>query len=358
VTEAIAQQSTEWPVVQTDAGFVTLATADALGARAAEWRAWATNAAASAQALSSQAEDHLAAAGEMLVAHSTEWSVPSDLQATVQQARALNERVAADDARDAALKGQEPTAGFFGRIGARHEEHQVKQDRSNSAGKLRALLIPIARSAPAASVAAADTERNAATDLETQARSLEAQVAAAQGRASEWDQEVERRKEAIKAMGFDSLYEAAVLQTTGAQPVDAPLVLKGAERAYVSVPATLARMVTRTHYVGGSSGLSFPIGHTGIRYRVGAFRGEPVHQQSLSKLDSGTFVLTNQRMAYVGRTKSTSVALRKVMHVEVFNDGLSIAREGKENPDFFLMSNPKHTVFLLNWFLAKQSGSS
>jgi hypothetical protein len=70
------------------------------------------------------------------------------------------------------------------------------------------------------------------------------------------------------------------------------------------------------------------------------------------------FVVTNQRVAYVGRTKATTVALAKVIHVEVYNDGLSIAREGKETPDFYLMPNPKHALFLLNWALGKQSGSS
>jgi len=157
-------------------------------------------------------------------------------------------------------------------------------------------------------------------------------------------------------MGFDSLYTAAVLQTAGAQPVDAPLVLKSRERAYLAEPATLARMVTRTHYVGGSSGFSFPIGHTGIRYRVGRFSGHPVQQQALNRLDTGTFVLTDQRVAYVGRTKSTSVPLAKLLHLEIYDDALSIAREGKENPDFYLMDKPKYAAFLLNWLLARQPG--
>jgi len=159
-------------------------------------------------------------------------------------------------------------------------------------------------------------------------------------------------------MGFDSLYEAAVLQTMGAQVVDSPLVLNNGEQAYLSAPATLARMTTRTHFVGGSSGFSFPIGHTGIRYRVGSFSGEPVHPQSLTKLNAGTLVFTNQRVAYVGQTKSTSVVLNKLLHVEVYNDGISIAREGRENPDFYLVSNPKHVLFLLNWILARRAGSS
>ena len=38
------------------------------------------------------------------------------------------------------------------------------------------------------------------------------------------------------------------------------------------------------------------------------------------------------------------------MRVEIYNDAISGAHEGKENPDF-LISDPKHAVFLLNWFL-------
>jgi hypothetical protein len=219
------------------------------------------------------------------------------------------------------------------------------------------LSFRFARAAPTTTVAGVEDRRKEAADLQSQATTLDDQVKAADGWAAAFEAEVARRREAIKAMGFDSLYEAARLQTSEAPPVDSPLLLKTGEHAYVSVPATLARMLTRTHFVGGSSGFSFPIGHTGIRYRIGSFRGQPVHQESLAKIDTGTLVVTNQRVAYVGRTKSTSVPLSKVMHVEVFIDGLSIAREGKENPDLFLLSDPKHVVFLMNWCLAPHSTS-
>ena len=334
---------------------MTLAPIGDLQSRASQWRDWAATTRAAAQSLRSQAEDRWANAGAILVARGSEWPVPANVQATLQQAAALIVQITADDQTTASLKERESSAGLLGRIGVSHQEHALERDRSKSAGRLRSLLIPIARSAPAATISEADEERKAAVDLETQAGILDAQIRDADAWASACDGEVGRRKDALKAMGFDSLYEAAVLRTSGAPPVDSPLVLKSGERAYLSVPATLARMVRKTRYVGGSSGFSFPIGHTGIRYRVGSFSGQPVHQESLTKLDAGTFIVTNQRVAYVGRTKSTSVTVAKIMHVEVYNDGLSIAREGKENPDFYLMPNPKHAVFLLNWVLGKAS---
>jgi hypothetical protein len=351
------QPDAVWQVVQTDAGPITVVPIGDLQTRAKNWRDWATNAKASALALRSQAEDRWAAAGATLVAQSAEWVVPAELQAAVQRSRSVTEQIAADDQTAAALKDEESSAGVIGRIGVRHHEHQVEGDRSTAAAQLRQVLIPIARSAPATTILEAENERKAAAGLESQAAALESQVQAAQNWASAIDGEVERRHEAIRAMGFDSLYETALLQTSGAPSVDSPLVLKKGEQAYLSVPATLARMTTRTHYVGRSSGFSFPIGHTGIRYRVGGFRGEPVHQQSLTKLDVGTFVLTNQRAAYVGQTKSTSTPLNKVLHVEVYDDAISLEREGRENPDFYLMERPKYAVFVMNWALSKQAVS-
>jgi len=358
MSQMAGQQSIGWRVVQTDAGPVTLASVEALQARAVQLRDWIATAAASAQALHTQAEDQLAAVGSTLVARPTDWAIPGDLQPTTQQAKVLTEQVAADDQQAAALKGDEATAGIFGRIGVKHHEHQVEQDRSQAATQLHGLLVSIARSAPPSTFPEADQQRKVAFDLETQAGQVDAQIQSAQASAKACDDEVVHRQEAIKAMGFDSLYEAARLKTSGAQPVDSPLILKAGEQAYLSVPATLARMTTRTHYTGHSSGFSFPIGHTGIRYRVGSFRGQPVQQQSLTKLDTGTFVLTNKRLGYVGQTKSMSVALDKLMHFEIYNDALSVAREGKENPDFYLMPNPKYVAFLLNWVLAKQSGTA
>jgi hypothetical protein len=153
-------------------------------------------------------------------------------------------------------------------------------------------------------------------------------------------------------MGFDSLYAAAYFTRYGPSPLDnPPLIVKSGERAYLAVPATLARMATRTHYVGGSQGFSFPVGHTGIRYRVGTFRGHPVHEAAISDVDTGTLVLTNLRLAFVGRTKSVAVPYTKLMHVEAYSDALAVFNERRENPDFYKIGQPKWVLFHINWLL-------
>ncbi len=347
--------TSDWPVIQTEAGPVTLASIEALRSRATQLQDWATKAQASATALHDQAAEHLAAAGAILVPRSKEWSVPQALQDGVDRAAALVTQISDNDHSAEDLKLKQSQGGVFDRFGAWRQGRAVRNDRSNKAAQLRALLIEISKSAPTATLHEADAEVASGKNAEAQAKALDQQIQAAKGSADQMSREVGRRNDAMRAMGFDSLYEAAVLQTSGAQPVDSPLVLHSGERAYLSVPATLARYATRTHYVGGSSGFSFPIGHTGIRYRVGAFRGHPVQHQALTKLDAGTFVLTNQRVAFIGHSKSTNTALGKLMHVEVFTDAISVFQEGRENPDFYLMAGSRHAVFLLNWSLGKQA---
>jgi hypothetical protein len=129
------------------------------------------------------------------------------------------------------------------------------------------------------------------------------------------------------------------------------LILKRGERAAVVASATLARQQTQRQWVGASQGFSFPIGHTGIRYRVGSFHGHPIEQQSIVKVDTGTLVVTNQRIAFIGHGKSTSVLLTKLLHIQVYSDAVAVFQEGREKPNFYLTARPKYVVFMVNWFL-------
>ena len=169
--------------------------------------------------------------------------------------------------------------------------------------------------------------------------------------ASAASAELKRRTDAEREMGFDAPYTAAYLKTYGPPEVQSPLVLKRGERACMVAPATLARQQTRRQWVGGNQGFSFPIGHTGIRYRVGSFHGHPIQQQFLGKLDFGTLVISNQRIAFIGKVKSTSVPFAKLLHVECYADAVAVFQEGRENPDFYLTAQPKYALFMINWFL-------
>jgi hypothetical protein len=197
-----------------------------------------------------------------------------------------------------------------------------------------------------------------ATQLQTQAaasaeqsRSLALAARARSDEAATISEEIERRRQSVKQIGFDALYTTAYLQCFGAPPVDNPLVPKKGEQAFLVQTATLARQATKTQFVGGSHGFSFPIAHTGIRYRVGSYRGHAVQQSYIAHVDHGNLVITNQRIAFVGAVKGVSVNLEKILHVEVYNDAVAVFREGKEAPDFYLVSQPQLALFYLNYVL-------
>lgn len=174
-------------------------------------------------------------------------------------------------------------------------------------------------------------------------------------RAAALKEELERRIQTINQTGYDYLYEAACIKKAGLIPVPVPLMLKSGESGYMSVTASLARYVSSTRYVGGSHGVSIPLGH-GFRYRVGAFAGQPVKSTELSEVDTGTVVLTNQRLVFVGAQKSVAVPIEKILSLEVFPDGLSVHREGKEAPDIFVFDRAARLAAMLN--LLHQGASS
>jgi hypothetical protein len=244
-------------------------------------------------------------------------------------------------------------SGLVGRVSTWNEHRQVSAEMSKTLGQLDPVLAQIGRQSPSPATGDADVLGSQATAAEGQAKELEAQSNQAVALAASSNDEVKRRTASVREMGFDALYTTAYLNQYGAQSMESPLLLKRGELAYLSVPATLARQQTRRQWVGGSSGVSIPIGHTGIRYRVGSFRGHPLEQQFIGKLGSGSLVITNQRLAFIGTTKSTSVAVSKLLHVECYSDALAVFQESRETPDFYFVGQPKLMLFWINWVLGR-----
>src|SRR6266849_774624 len=341
------------PVVTTDGGPVTLADMPALKARAEAAQERVAALSIEASSLRELARNLWIQRGTILFSKINEWSPPAPLQAPIQEATALRQRVDADNSRLEAIH-TEPHPGISGLVGKAagwSQAQQVSHDRAGAEANLQPILLQIGQQAPDITVPDSDLVRSQARAAVAEAEQREAQTSEAAATVASTNAELQRRSVSQREMGFDALYLAAYLQTYGPQPIESPLVLKKGEIACLAVPATLARQQTRRQWVGRSSGFSFPIGHTGIRYRVGSFRGHPIEQQFMSKLGPGTLVVTNQRIAFVGQSKSVAIQLTKVMHVEAYTDAVAVLHEGKENADYFLTTTPKQTVFYINWAL-------
>jgi hypothetical protein len=346
------------PVVATDSGPVTLVELAELRGQLDALLHQADSLAAEGRSLRSLAEGLWSQRGRLLVERAAGWVATPEMAKLMRIAAPLEQSVEADDDKLQSIHGLERrgVGGLLGKVGDWSESRKTSSERARLDSQLHPLLVQIGQQAPAVTVFEADSVRAQALAADTQAQQIESQAAAATATAKAAQQEVQRRSDAEHEMGFDAPYLAASLRANGPQPIQSPLILKRGEQACMAVAATLARQQTRRQWVGGSQGLSFPIGHTGIRYRVGSFRGHPVEQQLLGKLDTGTLVVTNQRLAFIGSTKSTSVVLPKLLHIECYSDALAVFQEGREKPDFFYVAQPKYVLFYINWFLNQATG--
>ena len=301
------------------------------------------------------AEDLWVQVGQSLISQRDHWSGSPAIAEVAQQAISLSEKVATDDSQLESLHSREHhgIGGLASKLGGWNESRRISVDRETLKSQLRPLWARIGRLSSEVTLPEIDSIRGPAVAAEAQAQELEQQALSVITTANATNEELKRRTDSKKEMGFDAPYLAGYLKAHGPQAVESPVILKRGEAACWVAPASLARNQTRRQWVGGSQGFSFPIGHTGIRYRVGSFHGHPIEQQSLTKLDSGTLVITNQRIAFIGRTKSTSIPFAKLLHVECYSDGVGVFVEGRENPDFYLTPVPKYALFMINWFLSQ-----
>lgn len=297
-----------------------------------------------------------ARAGAILVQRRREWD-SAPLATLIDQAAAEWRQVYEDDRKVAELEGRphRGLAGLFRHLADEMEKHRLRGERERLSWDLRRRLSQIAQQAPAVTVPEADSLRAQISALQERIGERLWAAEALRDRAATLEEEAERRQRSVAKLGFDAPYTAARFQTQGPPSVESPVVLHPGEVARATLAATLARQRTRTTYVGGSSGFSVPIGHTGIRYRVGSFRGHAVQTQYLDELGEGTLVLTNQRLVFLGHAVSVTLPLRKIVHVEQYRDGLSIFSESHQNPDFYLCRQPDYFLFCLNWVLAHEA---
>ncbi|HZK75210.1 MAG TPA: hypothetical protein VFD88_14575 [Clostridia bacterium] len=340
-------------VVATDGGAVTLIDLATLRVRVDSLRSQADSLTIEGRSLRSLGEGLWIERGKVLLKKAAEWAVPPQLAQLVGQAASLEQNVEADDAKLQSIHDQERRGlgGLVGKVGDWSEGRKASADRAKLDAQMHPLLLQFGHQAPEVTLPEADSLRVQALAADNQAMQLEGQAARITATADLAREEVQRRTDAELEMGFDAPYLAATLHTSGPMAIESPLILKRGEQASLAVEATLARQQTRRQWVGGSQGFSFPIGHTGIRYRVGSFRGHPVEQEQLGKLDGGTLVVTNQRLAFIGSTKSTSVVFAKLLHVECYSDALAVFQEGREKADYYYVAQPKYVLFFINWFL-------
>ena len=77
---------------------------------------------------------------------------------------------------------------------------------------------------------------------------------------------------------------------------------------------------TPSSYVGGSSGVSIPVGG-GVRFRVGAMRGQVIPGEELQMdKDQGVVMLTTERLIFTGPIKTQEWKFDKLLQISTTDD--------------------------------------
>jgi hypothetical protein len=117
---------------------------------------------------------------------------------------------------------------------------------------------------------------------------------------------------------------------------DSRLMSKRGEVVHLEQPASLMKEVSVRQYVGGYSGWSFPIGKTGIRYRVGGVRGHSeVVGTQLQVADAGTLVISSVRAVFIGGKSTIEMPYAKLVGVQVFTDGIRFNLSNRQKAPLF-----------------------
>jgi hypothetical protein len=139
------------------------------------------------------------------------------------------------------------------------------------------------------------------------------------------------------------LEQAAVASINGGTlpEVASPHILaKKGEIVHYECAASLMKDVAVRQYQGGNSGFSFPIGHTGVRYRVGATKGHSVQVGTqLQVADIGLLSITNKRAVYSGTRKTLDMPYSKLVNLTAYLDGIQFHLSNRVNAP--LLTVPK-----------------
>ncbi|MGH7860868.1 MAG: hypothetical protein ACRENM_04230 [Candidatus Dormibacteraceae bacterium] len=344
-----ATPSPAFKSVDVEGGSVRLASVAELQAAEAAAKALATQLESDSKGAAANYWSRSAEAGAILAARRADW--PSGaLTTALGQLDQIQAGVVADEAKIAAIEadGHHGLGGLVKRMGDAFARSRLASEETTLHRQLARCAAQLSVQAPRTTIPEADSIRQSANLLSVRFHDLDQQAKDSLAQAADLEGEVKRRQDSIRATGFDALLAAARVSVGQWPSVSSPALLRPGEKAYFESDAVLARHRTSTHYSGRSQGFSIPLGHTGIRYRVGSFSGHPVQQDVIADLDSGQVVITSQRVVYVGQQRSVSIDLAKLVSIQAYTDAVAVFHQGKEAPDLFKLHAPHQFVFWVN----------
>lgn len=146
--------------------------------------------------------------------------------------------------------------------------------------------------------------------------------------------------------GLNGLNEMPVID-------DPEMILQKNETCFLRIPANLVEFKTKSHYVGGHSGISIRLSKS-VRWNTGAFKGEQVTEEVREITDSGCLMVTNKRAVFVGELKNVVYPLVKIVNVTKWPDAVAFQKENEEVNKCFILTSEYavHAVGMVTQYFA------
>ena len=109
-------------------------------------------------------------------------------------------------------------------------------------------------------------------------------------------------------------------------------ILKKNEILHWTTPAAfqkLKKKVNKINYAGPAYSVRIC---KGVSYRAGSMKIAKEVSEYWAIIDTGTFILTNQRIAYIGDNQSFSFGINKLNSVTLTDEGIRIFKESRQSP--------------------------
>jgi hypothetical protein len=117
--------------------------------------------------------------------------------------------------------------------------------------------------------------------------------------------------------------------------VESPILLKKGEKLIIKVPdIVLSEPRAVSKRTGSIGGASFRVAK-GFTVHVAGTQGQSESTEELRDIDQGIFILTSNRLVFLGSKRTTEINLAKILAVESSINGVGINASGKSKPLYF-----------------------
>jgi len=127
------------------------------------------------------------------------------------------------------------------------------------------------------------------------------------------------------------------------------ILLKDGEVLHAQYPASLMKEVTQREWRAGTAGVSVPLGRTGVRFRVGAIRGQSVVVGTeMQVADTGVLSITSKRALFAGARKTLEMQYAKLANLNVYTDGVQFHVTNRQTAPLFTVRNAEVVAAIIN----------